>query len=102
MRKRTAFSPAVLCLALLGTLVLPAMPAAAVPAETPPAAVPAEPPAVDPGEPAFTGSATPIPPEPVGYQPRGNMLRAVYDADVAAGGESYWFDRILARPFLSD
>ena len=29
------------------------------------------------------------------------MLQAIYNADVAAGGTSYWIDRILARPFLS-
>ncbi|WP_157437143.1 LamG-like jellyroll fold domain-containing protein [Actinoplanes subtropicus] len=97
MRKRTGVGA--LCLALIGTLVLPAMPAGAAPAG---GYHPGEPPAVDPGEPTFTGSATPIPPEPAGYQPRGSMLRAIYNADIAAGGESYWFDRILARPFLSN
>ena len=65
------------------------------------AAVPGEPPGIDPGEPTFTGSATPVPPEPASFQPGRGMLRAIYDADVAAGGTSYWFDRILARPYLS-
>ncbi|MEN3304811.1 MAG: hypothetical protein V7603_1013 [Micromonosporaceae bacterium] len=86
---------AALCLALVGGMLLPAGPASAG------ARAAGEPPGIDPGEPAFTGSATPIPAEPAGYQPRGNMLRAIFDADVAAGGTSYWFDRILARPFLS-
>ena len=26
----------------------------------------------------------------------------IFDADVAAGGTSYWFDRVLERPFLSN
>src|SRR5262249_276467 len=29
------------------------------------------------------------------------MLQAIFDAGVAGGGMSYWFDRILARPFSS-
>src|SRR6185312_13393321 len=28
-------------------------------------------------------------------------LQRIFNADVAAGGTSYWFDRILARPFSS-
>jgi hypothetical protein len=63
---------------------------------------PGEPPAADPGEPAWVGSATPIPPEPASFDPSRNMLQAIYDADLAAGGTSFWFDRILARPFLSN
>ena len=63
---------------------------------------PGEPPAIDPGEPTWVGSATPIPAEPASYDPGKNMLQAIYDADIAAGGTSFWFDRILARPFLSN
>ncbi len=65
-------------------------------AEPVPAAIP---PAVDPGTPTFTGSATPIPAEPAAYNPSQSMLQAIYNADLAAGGTSFWFDRILARPF---
>jgi hypothetical protein len=60
-----------------------------------------EPPGINPGDPTFTGSATPVPAPPVPYQPGRNMLRAIFDADVAAGGTSYWIDRILARPYLA-
>jgi len=63
---------------------------------------PGEPPAIDPGEPTWVGSATPMPAEPASYDPGKNMLQAIYDADIAAGGTSFWFDRILARPFLSN
>jgi Concanavalin A-like lectin/glucanases superfamily/F5/8 type C domain len=57
------------------------------------------PPAVDPGTPVFAGSATPIPAEPAAYNPSQGMLQAIYNADLAAGGTSFWMDRILARPF---
>ena len=30
------------------------------------------------------------------------MLGRIFDADVAGGGTSYWFDRVLERPFLSN
>ncbi len=63
---------------------------------------PGEPPGIDPGEPVFTGSPSPIPPEPAANDPSRRMLQAIYDADIAAGGTSYWFDRVLARPFLSN
>src|SRR3954447_15703534 len=63
--------------------------------------VPGEPPAVDPGRPVFAGAANPVPPEPVAYDPAKNMMQAIYDADSAAGGGSYWFDSILQRPFSS-
>src|SRR3954469_5876367 len=63
--------------------------------------VPGEPPAVDPGTPVFAGLDNPVPAEPVAYDPAKNMLRAIYDADSAAGGGSYWFDSILQRPFSS-
>jgi hypothetical protein len=62
---------------------------------------PGIPAAVDPGTPTFAGSSTPVPAEPAAFDPTRNMLQAIFDADVAAGGTSYWFDRILARPFLS-
>jgi len=56
------------------------------------------PPAVDPGTPTYTGSDDPVPDEPVAFDPRDNMLESIYDADRAAGGDSYWMDRILERP----
>src|SRR6266566_5054475 len=58
-----------------------------------------EPSAQSLGSPPFTGSDTPIPAEPAAFDPAKSRLQAIYDADVAAGGTSYWFDRILARPF---
>jgi hypothetical protein len=63
---------------------------------------PGLPPAVDPGTPVFGGLANPVPAEPAAFDPSGNRLQAIFDADVAAGGTSYWFDRILARPFLNN
>jgi hypothetical protein len=62
---------------------------------------PGIPAAVDPGTPTFGGSATPVPALPASYDPTQNMLQNIFNADVAAGGTSYWVDRILARPFLS-
>src|SRR5262245_36469622 len=62
---------------------------------------PGIPAAVDPGTPTFGGSSTPVPNPPVAYDPTQNMLQNIFNADVAAGGTSYWVDRILARPFLS-
>jgi hypothetical protein len=61
-----------------------------------------DPPGIDPGDPPFTGAADPVPAEPAAFDPTGNTLQAIFDADVAAGGRSYWFDRILARPFLNN
>jgi hypothetical protein len=61
-----------------------------------------DPPGIDPGDPPFTGLANPVPAEPAAFNPEKNTLKAIYDADVAAGGTSYWFDRILARPFLNN
>jgi hypothetical protein len=55
-------------------------------------------PAVDPGAPAYAGAEAPVPPEPVAFDPRRNVLREIYEADRAAGRESYWIDRILERP----
>ncbi|HKE63555.1 MAG TPA: LamG-like jellyroll fold domain-containing protein [Micromonosporaceae bacterium] len=63
---------------------------------------PGEPAGQNPGDPVFTGSPNPIPDEPAANDPSHSMLQAIYDADIAAGGTSYWFDRILARPFLSN
>ncbi|HEY2574896.1 MAG TPA: LamG-like jellyroll fold domain-containing protein, partial [Streptosporangiaceae bacterium] len=54
----------------------------------------------NPGDPTFTGSANPVPAPPAAYDPSKSMLQSIYDADVAAGGTSYWFDRVLARPYL--
>src|SRR5688572_2752133 len=62
---------------------------------------PGIPAAVDPGTPTFSGSGTPVPAEPVAYNPATSYLQAIYNSDVAAGGNSYWIDRVLARPFLS-
>ena len=90
-RMLTLTSSLVLCLA---AATLPAPPALAH-------YTPGIPAAVDPGTPTFAGSANPIPAEPASFDPTRNMLQAIFDADVAAGGTSYWFDRILARPFLS-
>jgi Concanavalin A-like lectin/glucanases superfamily len=59
---------------------------------------PPVPPAVDPGTPTYAGSEQPVPPEPAGFDPTKNTLRRIFQADLAAGGESYWFDRILERP----
>ena len=58
-----------------------------------------EPPGVDPGTPPFTGLADPIPDQPAAFDPSRSTLQAIFNADVRAGGTSYWFDRILARPF---
>lgn len=60
---------------------------------------PGIPDAADVGHPTFGGSTTPVPAEPAAYNPSTNMMQAIFDADVAAGGTSYWFDRILARPY---
>ena len=56
------------------------------------------PPAVDPGEPTYVGLADPVPAEPAVFDPTTNMLQRIYAADQAAGGQSYWFDRVLERP----
>src|SRR5918992_5622395 len=57
--------------------------------------------AVDPGTPTYSGSPAPVPPEPVAFDPARSALAAIHDADIAAGGTSYWVDRVLERPFLS-
>ncbi|MET8990650.1 Ig-like domain-containing protein [Nonomuraea wenchangensis] len=46
------------------------------------------------GMPVFTG-ADPVPDEPVEYDPR-RMMKAIYAKE--KGGDSYWIDRMLARP----
>ncbi|MEU7746166.1 Ig-like domain-containing protein [Nonomuraea sp. NPDC049158] len=48
----------------------------------------------DLGMPVFTG-ADPVPAEPVRYQPR-KMMEEIYKKE--KGGDSYWIDRMLARP----
>jgi hypothetical protein len=58
---------------------------------------PGIPPKVDPGTPTYSGSSTPIAAEPVGFDPAKSMLERIYQADLAAGGESFWFDRMLER-----
>ncbi|HEX3475505.1 MAG TPA: hypothetical protein VHT91_10815, partial [Kofleriaceae bacterium] len=55
------------------------------------------PPAVDPGTPTYSASSTPIAPEPVGFDPTRSMYERMYRADLQAGGESFWFDRMLER-----
>lgn len=54
----------------------------------------------NPGNPTFTGPANPVPTPPAAYDPSKSMLQSIYNADVAAGGTSYWLDRILARPYM--
>lgn len=63
---------------------------------------PGIPPAVDPGDAPFIGLEDPVPGEGVPFDPTTSMLQSIYDADVAAGGGSFWFDRVLERPFLSN
>ena len=58
---------------------------------------PGIPPEVDPGTPTYAGSSTPIADEPVGFDPARSMLERIYRADLEAGGESFWFDRLLER-----
>ena len=62
---------------------------------------PGIPAAVDPGTPVFAGAANPVPPEPAPLTPGKSRLEAIYDADLAAGGTSFWIDRLLMRPFLN-
>jgi PKD repeat protein len=59
---------------------------------------PTIPPEVDPGTPTYVGLDNPVPDEPVAFDPVVNMLQTIHDADVAAGGTSFWIDRILERP----
>jgi hypothetical protein len=63
---------------------------------------PGIPPAVDPGTPVFAGAQDPVPGEPAPLQPGKSRLEAIYEADLAAGGTSFWIDRVLERPFLSN
>jgi hypothetical protein len=58
---------------------------------------PGIPPEVDPGRPTYSASSAPIADEPVGFDPAKSMLERIYRADLAAGGESFWFDRMLER-----
>src|SRR5215472_3774333 len=60
---------------------------------------PGEPPGINPGNPPWTGQANPVPDPPASFDPGHSTLQAIFNADVAAGGTSYWFDRLLARPF---
>jgi hypothetical protein len=59
---------------------------------------PGIPPEVDPGDAPFTGAEDPVPDEPVPFDPTSSMLQAIYDADAASGGDSFWLDRVLERP----
>ncbi len=94
-RRRLAQRSAVTSLALVVSLLLGSGPASAV-------YQPGEPPNIDPGTPTYRGLDNPVPAEPAGFDPTRNMMQAIYDADLASGGTSFWFDRILARPFLSN
>jgi hypothetical protein len=89
MRPPNRLKTAAMCLVLAGTL-------------TAAGAAHADPAAIDPGPPVFAGDANPIPAEPAAFNPDRSQLQASYDADIAAGGTSFWFDRILARPFLNN
>ncbi len=91
-RRRRVRTPAVVLAAVLSaSLLLGATPALSV-------YQPGMPAAVDPGTPTYEGEEDPVPPIPVGFDPTANMLEAIYEADQAAGGESYWVDRLLERP----
>src|SRR5262245_44584722 len=63
---------------------------------------PGVPPEVDPGTPVFAGAESPVPAESAAFDPGRSRLEAMYQADLAAGGTSFWFDRMLERPFLSN
>ncbi|MBB2910800.1 hypothetical protein FHS43_002063 [Streptosporangium becharense] len=80
------FLSALTVLGLASGLLTPASPAlAAAPALVAP----------DPlGWPSFTGG-DPVPDEPVAYHPR-HTLKEIYKKE--KGGDSYWIDRMLARP----
>src|SRR5262249_24638796 len=85
-----------------GAVALPASALAALPRPALAAAPAADlPPGIDPGVPVYTGAANPVPAEPVPFDPARSMLRAIFDADAAAGGGSFWVDRVLARSFVS-
>ena len=58
------------------------------------------PPAVDPGEPTYVGSDDRCRRNRRRSTRPSRCCRPIYDADLAAGGQSFWIDRILnARPF---
>ena len=64
---------------------------------------PGIPPAVDPGTPVFTGSDATRAGGAGGVRARQEHgWRRSIEADLAAGGTSFWFDRVLERPFLSN
>ena len=50
----------------------------------------------------FAGSANPVPAESSNPVPDHRTLEKIFAADVANGGTSYWFDRVLERPYLSN
>src|SRR5262249_22471147 len=85
-----------------GTAAILALVVALVPASAHADYQPGLPPGIDPGIPAFSGPQDPVPPEPAPFDPSTSALGRIFDADVAAGGTSYWFDRVLERPFLSN
>jgi hypothetical protein len=53
----------------------------------------------DAGMPVFTNAAgnVVVPVEPAPYDASKSMMMDMYQADLAAGGTSYWMDRLLAR-----
>ncbi|WP_188194247.1 galactose-binding domain-containing protein [Nonomuraea sp. SYSU D8015] len=77
MRKKLSY---LAVLALTASLAALPTPAAAAPDDL--------------GMPVFTGG-DPVPDEPVGYHPR-KMMEEIYKKE--KGGDSYWIDRMLARP----
>jgi len=63
---------------------------------------PGMPPDIDPGTPEYAGAAEPVPAEPAANDPSESVLDEIYRADARAGGSSYWFDRVLERPFRNN
>ena len=89
-RRQRGRSAAAILVLVLGATLLPATPVLAADPEVPPA--------VDPGTPEFTGLEDPVPDGPVPFDPTTSTLQAFFEADQAAGGDSYWIDRVLERP----
>lgn len=96
-RRRRLPTAAAVCVAVAASLVLTTSPAQARSHAGQPTSQPA---GNNPGDPTFTGSAQPVPNPPASFDPSRNTLQRIFNADVAAGGTSYWFDRILTVPFL--
>jgi hypothetical protein len=99
IRQRRLQMVAAVCLAVASSLALAASPAQAR-YQAGQAGQAGQAAGNNPGDPTFTGSAQPVPAPPASSDPSKPTLQAIYNADVAAGGTSYWFDRILAVPYL--